>query len=635
MIDPKYLLSAGISISLAMNAPSFAKDALQNLPAPPRTQFDISKDSPDMDWWREATKTREQRLAWWRSARFGMFVHWNASSMLGGVWQGKVYRGYTEHIQRQAQIPCAVYREEVVSQFNPTEFDADTWIRLAKQAGMRYFIITAKHHDGFAMYDSDASDYNIVDATPFRRDPMKELKAACVRHGIRFGFYYSHAFDWGEPNAPGNDWEFDNPGGDRLLHGGKMWYDENPQLIPKYRTYVEQKAIPQVVELIEKYDPDILWFDTAHKLPPEENIRVLQAVRQAKPDIVVNSRCVQYTRNGYYGDYQSTVDRPADFFPVAGDWEGIPTTNESYGWSANDLSHKPASFFIRLLAKAVARGGNVLMNIGPMGNGLIDPKDVEILAAIGKWMDVNAESIRDAQRTPLPVQPWGESTLKGNRLYLHVFDWPTGGVLEVGGLQSPVSSAWLLSDPKQGNLAVDRTDANTVKLRVPTKCPDTINSVVVVELKHLDEAAPVRLLSAKFHDNVLRTFDGELIGKGLRYGGGKSHENCILNWTQLDESIAWPVYLIEPAELAVEVEYYAKKGKHSGDFMLQIGEHALKASVDASNTQSEKEPASWTTHSLGRINLAPGEYTLRLVPADITAGKELMRPRQVRLSPVQ
>ena len=201
---------------------------------------------------------------------------------------------------------------------------------------MGYFIITAKHHDGFAMYESKVSDYNIVQATPFKRDPMKELKAACRKYGVKFGFYYSHAFDWGEANAPGNDWDYDNPGGDRLLHGGRNWWESSPELLPKARKYVDEKAIPQLLELIHNYDPDILWFDTPHKLPDAENARIMKVVREAKPTIVINGRLLRSC-----GDYASTADRPAEFSPHAGDWEGIPTTNESYGWNQNDNSHKP------------------------------------------------------------------------------------------------------------------------------------------------------------------------------------------------------------------------------------------------------------------------------------------------------
>jgi hypothetical protein len=250
------------------------------------------QDRPDMAWWRTSRDSLDQRLAWWRDARFGMFLHWGVYSELGGVWDGTPVRGYAEHIQRIRKIPNATYREQAVSKFNPARFNADEWVNLARRAGMRYMIITAKHHDGFAMYDSKVTEYDIVDATPFKRDPLRELRDAAKRRGIRFGFYYSHAFDWGDPEAPGNDWEFDNPGGDRNLYG-REWWVNHPQLLAKARRYVDRKAIPQILELIKNYDPDILWFDTPNKLPPEENLRILRTVREAKPTIVVNGRPVQ------------------------------------------------------------------------------------------------------------------------------------------------------------------------------------------------------------------------------------------------------------------------------------------------------------------------------------------------------
>jgi len=194
-----------------------------------------------------------------------------------------------------------------------------------------------------------------------------------VKQGLRFGFYYSQAFDWGDKDAAGNDWDYDNPGGDKLL-GGKNWWETRPEFMAHARKYVDEKAIPQLRELIKMYDPDILWFDTSSKLPPSENLRIMKAVREASPRVVISGRLV-----GGWGDYDDTTDRPAEFPPHAGDWEAIPTTDESYGWNKFDTSHKPPSHFIQLLAKAAARGGNVLMNVGPMGDGRIDPKDVEIL----------------------------------------------------------------------------------------------------------------------------------------------------------------------------------------------------------------------------------------------------------------
>ncbi len=224
-------------------------------------------------WWTVSMKNHDQRIKWWREAKFGMFIHWGVYSTAGGEWKGKRVDGYAEHLMRKEKISRKEYLE-LAHQFNPVKFNADEWVRNAKNAGMRYMIITAKHHDGFAMYPSEVSDFNIRKQTPFKRDPMAELSAACKKYGLKFGFYYSHAFDWEHPDAPGNDWEYKNPGGDLNLYGGRNWYDLHPELLAKAKRYVDEKAIPQIKELIAKYHPDILWFDTPQKLPLSENIRI-------------------------------------------------------------------------------------------------------------------------------------------------------------------------------------------------------------------------------------------------------------------------------------------------------------------------------------------------------------------------
>lgn len=458
--------------------------AAGTLPPEPRTQFDISKDSGDMAWWRESMETRDERLAWWRDARFGMFIHWNATAVLGGEWKGEVYRGYAEHIQRQAKIPCNMYRDEVVGQFRPTEFDADRWIRALKHAGMRY--------------------------------------------------------------------------------------------------------------------------------------------------LVINSRVCQWTPHGYYGDYQSTVDRPADFYPVSGDWEGIPTTNESYGWHRHDLSHKPVSFFIRLIAKAAARGGNLMLNIGPMGDGRMDPKDVAILKGIGQWMSANESSIRGTERTPLPVQAWGESTARGNLVFLHVFDWPRDRELVLGGLKSPVKKAWLLSDPEQNELPFRRAGKLDVSIGVPTESPDSANSVVVIETEGAVEANPVRLLSAKRHANLLRGFDSKLNGKGLRYGTGKSYDNYVHGWTKTDQSVVWDARLTEPAHFEVSIEYSTQKKDKPGRFEVRLGETTVQRTVKITG----EGPREFARYSLGTVRLPAGPCRVEVRPLELP-GRELMRLRALHLVQVQ
>ncbi len=579
--------------------------------------FDVPpKDSPEMAWWRESMRTHDSRMQWWREARFGMFVHWGVYSYLGGIWQGQPVKGYAEHIQRRFRIPISVYREQVAANFNPTNFNADEWIKAAKNAGMGYIIITAKHHDGFAMYESKVSDYNVVKATPFKRDPMKELRAACKKYGLRFGFYYSQAWDWGDPNAPGNDWDYENPGGDRGLHGGSTWWESEPELLDKVRKYVDGKAIPQLLELIREYDPDILWFDTPSRLPPSENLRIMKVVRQAKPDIVINGRLVRG-----YGDYDSTTDRPAEFPPHEGDWEAIPTTNESYGWHQADRAHKPVAHFIQLMAKAAARGGNLLLNVGPRGDGRIDNPDLAILEGIGKWWETNGESIRGTGRTPLPVQVWGESTRKGNVLYLHVFGWPPDGKLVVGGLKSDVRRAYLLADPRREALSISRINPLDVVIEVPRTAMDEADSVVVLECRGDVRTDPAYLLQPVFPTNLLRAFDGQLRGKRLRFGPGKLRDAWVYGWSNQTDYVAWPVRLNQPATFELVVFYDAGADSEGGVFEVTLGRNSLTGTV---------RRGEFVSTSIGRVDLEPGVYELRVAPRQIKRG-ELMRLRGVAL----
>jgi alpha-L-fucosidase len=589
-----------------------------------------SKDGPDVRWWRASQTNLDERLAWWRGARFGMFIHWGVYSGLGNEFQGRKGGGYAEHIQRILKIPVPVYRREVAGHFDPADFDADTWVRLARDAGMKYIVITAKHHDGFAMWPTKVNDYNVMEATPWHHDPMKDLKAACEKYGLKFGFYYSQAFDWGNSNAPGNDWSFHNPGGDKHI-GGINWWETKPEFMAQARNYVDEKAIPQLLELIRDYHPAILWFDTAAKLPPSENLRIMKAVRAADPNVVISGRLV-----AGWGDYADTADRPANFPPHEGDWEGIPTTDESYGWNPFDTEHKPTSHFIRLLAKAAARGGNVLLNIGPMGNGEIDPKDVTILQGIAAWWKVNGTSIRGTQPTPLAVQTWGESTYKGDTLYLHIFNWPPNAQLVVGGLKSRVIKAFLLADhatapndltpaikvEERGfpDCKVMRLNALDVSISVPASAPDRVDSVLALQCEGSIVTDTNRLLQPDFSIDTLRAFDGELHG-ALRFGPGKKTDDYVLNWTRPDDFVSWPVRLEEPANYEVTLSYDAPAASAGGEFAVSLGSQTLQGTV---------QPGMNQTIQLGRVSLQPGNFEIKVAGMKIN-GTELFRLRNLEL----
>jgi alpha-L-fucosidase len=580
-------------------------------------------------WWKQSMKNHDERIAWWRDAKFGMFVHWGVYSLPGGEWKGNKVSGYAEHLMRKEKISRADYLT-LAHQFNPVKFNADEWIRLAKQAGMKYFIITSKHHDGFAMFDSKVSDFNIVKQTPFARDPMTELSAACKKYGVKFGFYYSHAFDWEHPDAPGNDWEYQNPGGDKNLFGapdgGKNWFDWHPELLPKAAKYVDEKAIPQIRELLQKYHPDILWFDTPSKLPLSENIRILKSIREVDNHVVVNGRLARSAAISF-GDYKNTADRPAEYFPVDGDWEAIPTTNESYGYHKFDLSHKPPGHFIQLLANAASRGGNLLMNIGPMGDGEIDPKDKFILESIGKWMDLNSESIYGTTTTPLPLQSWGTSTRKKDNLYLHVFQWPADGKLVVGGLRSPIKKAYLLSDNKKQALKTSKPNNIDLLVTTPDKAPDADNSVIVLETDGKIYVDTVRLLSGKGTQRLL-AFDGKQHGDGFRYGDGKTDRFYVEGWNKTDQSLSWTFRVNEPASYRLSLKYIASTDG-GGMFQIRWNNTVLFDKVEVYTKQNGP-----TTTQLGQLLMQPGTFTLTIVPTAIN-GQELMKLLEVDLIPAK
>jgi alpha-L-fucosidase len=558
---------------------------------------------------------RDARVAWHRDARFGCFVHWGVYSGPAGEWKGRKGGTYSEHLMRSLEIPRAVYLEEIVRPFNPAGFDADAWVKLMRDAGMKYLVITAKHHDGFAMYPSKVSSYNLTAATAFKRDPMAELSAACKKHGLRFGFYYSHAWDWEHPDAIGNFWDYGKPGGE------SGWWTQHPGLVPRAAKYVEEKSIPQIRELIAMYHPDIIWFDTSSKTPPELCRRILEAMRAAGPEVVINSRI----GGGPYGDYRSTADRPAYFPEVPNHWEAIPTTNESYGYKPGDTSHKPPAHFIRLLASAVGKGGNILMNIGPRGDGTIAPEDQAILRGIGAWMQRNGESIYGCDRSPLPVQPWGASTRRGDRLYLHVFHWPADGKLLVGGLRSNPVGAHLLH--ATGELAVNRLNADDLELTLPAAAPDATDSVIVLDFPAQIAADKSIRLAPAGPATTLHVMDGRLDGPGIRYGDGKTNRDVTEEWSGAEAAVTWVVRVPAAAKFKVGVQYNTLGQDNTGAFTLAAAGQSLVGRVTPTENVN-----TFRTDGIGELSLPAGVHTL-VMRATAIAGGNLMRLRRLELTP--
>ncbi len=622
-----YILSTILLTVTSVNAQQISKGDEQGLEIPANTDLpdDLQEIKEAVDgWWTASQRNKDERTSWYKEVRFGCFIHWGVYSTAAGYWKGQPVSGYSEHLMRKEKIPLDVYKDSLVYTFNPSLFDAEEWIQTAVKAGMKYFIITAKHHDGFAMFPSDAYPYDIR-LTSFHRDPMMELRNAARKYGVKFGFYYSHAFDWEHPCAPGNDWEYDHPGGDKLLGGSNWWNSDLRSYLPSADKYVKEKSIPQILELIKNYQPDILWFDTPGKLPLYQNIRILKAIRKADPkqQIVVNGRLVRFGKMNM-GDYVNTGDRAAYFYPQKGLWESIPTTNESYGYSASDTKRKSVKHFVRLIESAVSKGGNILMNVGPMGNGKWDQRDVDIFLGIGKWMKKNGNSIYGADRTDLPIQSWGVVTAKHDTLYAHVHQWPKDGYIVIGGLRSNIRKAWLLSEMNQKEVRWKRVSESDCQLSLPFSMPDTLSTVIAITTEKVVPSYPVRLLDTN-SDNTLYTFDSELIGTGLGYGDGKVNRNYITNWRKNEQQMKWSFRMNKNTRYAVYLDYNTVQADDAGTVYVTIDKQIFEVPYTGFTERQGTKRIK-----VGDIVLKKGYHTCFLRGKE-HQGEQYMRPIAILL----
>ncbi|HHE72070.1 MAG TPA: alpha-L-fucosidase [Chloroflexi bacterium] len=401
-----------------------------------------------------ADARNDPRLDWWRDAKFGMFIHWGLYAIPAGIWKGQEIPGIGEWIMYRARIPVAEY-EQLAKQFNPVKFDAAEWVSLAKQAGQKYMVITSKHHDGFCLFHSKVTDYNVVDATPFGRDILKELADECQKQGMRLGFYYSQTQDWHHPDGDGNDWDYDPAQKD-------------------FARYLEEYVKPQVRELLTNYGPvALIWFDTPKGITAEQSESLVELVHELQPDCLVSGRV-----GNRLGDYASAGDNRIPAQAVEMDWETPATINDTWGYKVNDHNWKSTEDLIHKLVDIVSKGGNYLLNVGPTAEGVIPQPSVERLLAMGRWIDVNGEAVYGTRPGPIQGVDWCRSTVKPGRLFLHVFDWPTNGEIAVPAGAVDPARAYLLADPSV-TLPIERY-GDTLLIKGPAKAPDAIDTVIVL-----------------------------------------------------------------------------------------------------------------------------------------------------------
>jgi len=379
-----------------------------------------TESKPDVVVTTESAEDFDNRMEWWRDAGFGMFIHWGPYAVPAGEYKGETVKGVSEWIMNTAQIPIAEY-ESYSAAFNPTQFDAEEWAKIAYDAGMKYIVITSKHHDGFSLWDSKVTDYDVMDFAPIKRDLLAELKEACDRYDIKLCFYYS-IMDWHHPDAQAPHYPTYNTG-----------EKSNPRFTEYYENYMK----PQVIELVEKYDPAVLWFD-GEWIPEythEQGLEMYTLLREMKPEIIVNNR-VDKGRRGmqgmnddegaYAGDFgtpeQEILEGQSSF-----DWEACMTMNDSWGYKASDSNWKSSETLIHNLVDISAKGGNYLLNIGPTAEGLFPEESVKRLKAMGDWMDVNAEVVHGSRSMKTYKDENGTYFLtdkSGESSYVVFTEWP-------------------------------------------------------------------------------------------------------------------------------------------------------------------------------------------------------------------
>jgi len=561
---------------------------------------------------------REKRIAWWREARFGMFIHWGVYSVPAGEWKGQPIPGIGEWIMNHAKIPVAEY-EQLTKQFNPVKFNADEWVAVAKAAGMKYIVITSKHHDGFAMYGSKVSKYNIVDATPFHRDPLKELAEAAKKAGIKLGFYYSQTQDWHEYDAAGNTWD---------------WPEPDPK--KDFAKYFEAKCKPQVKEILTGYGPLAeIWFDTPRDISKAMSLELVKMVHELNPMCLVDGR----VGNGV-GDYDSAGDNQISAGNFKRDWETPVTLNDTWGFKKDDNNWKSAAVLVRQLAQVAGRNGNYLLNVGPTSEGVIPAPSVERLAEVGKWMEVNGDSIYGTNGSPLPYDfPWGPVTVKPGKVFLHVFEWP-GETFTIFGLKSKVKNAYLLADPAKKTLWMKqehdlKIDHHSLTLKLPKNPPDAKDSVIVLETFGPQEWNSGLLQQPDGTITLPANLAGIQVPEGAKQELRIDTRGVAEHWTNAKEWMNWEFHTSAPGSFNVVI--ITSMQKNGADWE---GGHDVKIHLTGLNPANKdldgivsddarlQNPSNpywpYVESRIGTVNLGrAAAYMLSLKPETIEAAKKL------------
>jgi alpha-L-fucosidase len=555
--------------------------------------FVAGKSQTPYNPYQNETKTqKDERMAWWRDARFGMFIHWGVYAVPAGTYNGKQIPGIGEWIMLRGKIPVNEYKA-YSKDFNPVKYNPEEWAKLAKKAGMRYIVITSKHHDGFALFPSAVTDWDVADATPYKKDLIGPLAEAARNEGLKFGLYYSQAQDWNHPGGAKSRYE-EGTGWDELHYGD-------------FDKYLEQIAAPQVGEILSRYRPDVLWWDTPRWMNQERAETLIPLIRIV-PGIITNNRL----GGGYRGD----TETPEQHIPATGikdrDWEVCMTMNRTWGYKSYDHDWKSTEDLIQKLCDIASKGGNFLLNVGPTAEGLIPQESIDRLEQVGAWMDIIGEAIYGTTASPFFRLPWGRCTKKiqadGAILYLHVFDWPKNGKLVLPGLKNNPSSITLM----QGGGALKgkalKGEESGISITVPKEAPDPISTVIKIEIEGELEVESMLPAQDKKGNLVLEPEFADLhnrLGTNLRLEQ-KGVKSNIGFWTDARAWISYTFEIDRPGTFELQAEV---AGEKKSKINLKLGDQQqMNAELAPSGSYNE-----FGIVDLGTLTIEEaGTYTLEI-----------------------
>lgn len=600
----------GISIALAL---------IHIIPACAQDTSGLAFNAQEPEYLRDA------RMEWFRDAHFGMFVHWGLYSVAGGIWNGKDYAtngGAAEWLQNAANVPSDVYAKTLTPLFRPKKDFAREWARMAKDAGCRYVIFTSRHHEGFALHDSKTTTFDGMDVTG--RDLAREIINALHEQGLRVGIYFS-LLDWHHPDA-------------YVEHG--LPAPGNVKNEDRDNTRYVEYMYKQAEELFSNYGPvDVVWWDYSSEEIQGEKWgarRLVAMVKAHQPNIIMNNRLYAFEKNSQFTRANGDLVTPEQHIPETGfkgmDWESCMTMNGTWGYSRNNQNWRTPRELIRNMADIVSKGGNYLLNVGPMGDGTVPARSVELMHSIGQWMRVNGESIYGTRANSIGRVSWGRITTRPGRSYLHVFNWPAGGRLHVPLAPAAGTSprAWFLADSSRRELPVE-TSERGIDIDISNKTfKDDDNTVIVLEAEGRSLAG---LGTFPGKDGAFQLVAGDAALKGDRLALSLSEEPYINTWMGAD-SAEWTINVPAEGKYKLVLNYACTDQSAGSTIHINAGSDNGRTSAIAGVVRTTGGWDTFRDWIPGILHLSKGVNRL-LVAGTPKPGMGVMNLKYVRLIPVE